>query len=74
MSLLDKAKEQPARRIQECTSEELELILAWLGGRLGTSQVARAIGKADGAVACWVAYKIRDAYIRKEIHIRLNEV
>ena len=54
------------------TKQDLELVMAWLRGKVTTSQVAEATGRDPGTVSQYCGYRLRDALANSQISVRVK--
>lgn len=73
-TLLEKAKAIPGKRSRraDVTQEEIEVMAAWLNGKVGTTQIEAALGVARASFYCWVARCLKVAVSRGVLEIKVK--
>ncbi len=69
-TLLQKAKKLGGKTKENHSEEEIQLVVAWLGGEVTTRQVALAKGKTTGNILYFIAIALREAYKKGIIQIK----
>ena len=69
--LIEKAlSRQPRTRKPAPSQEEMELALAWLGGKVSHAQISYACGVKTGSTQSWLVCTLRAAFSKGMISVR----